>query len=170
MIAADLFHDPERRSYASMPEADALTEQGALQEAALVDVRFDAMMASVGLLFDLRGAIQLRDAPVAILIARGVSSLEWVGDHRRPGRVWYAVTGSVPDSRRGRFHLSLGFAPDAELRVEADAAEFYVGDMPGIDAAPPDFVEDDDRVIRARMPSWASVFVPIAATFLDPEQ
>ena len=169
MIAGELFHDPERRSYASMPEADALTEQGALQEAALVDVRFDAMDNSVGLLFDLRGAIQVREAPVGILIARGVTRLEWVADRRRPGRVWHAVTGSIPDNRGGRFHLLLGFASDAELRVEADAAEFYVGDMPGMDGAPPDFVEDDDEFIRAGMPSWGSAFAPIGATFLDPE-
>lgn len=168
MIAADLFHDPNRRSYASMPEADALTEQGALQEAALVDVRFDATTASLGLLFDLRGAIQLRDASVALLIARGARRVEWVNEKSRPGRTWHAVTGSIPDNRSGRFTLVLGFASDAELRLEADAAEFYVGDMAGMDSAPPDFVEDDDETIQAGMPNWTCTFAPIAATFLDP--
>lgn len=170
VIAADLFHDPERRSYASMPEADALTEEGALQEAALVGVCFDATTASVGLLFDLRGAIQVRDASVAVLIARGVTRLDWVNDHGRPGRIWHAVTGSIPDNADGRFSLLLGFAPDAELRLEAKAAEFYVGDMPGIEGAPPDFVEDDEETIRAGMPGWTWTFAPTAATFLDPEE
>jgi hypothetical protein len=169
MIAADLFYDPKRRSYASMPEADALTERGALQEAALVGLRFDSITSSVGLLFDLRGAIQLRDELVAVLIARGVTRLEWVNDHRRPGRIWHAVTGSIPDNQSGRFSLLLGFAPDAELRLEADAAEFFVGDMPGMDQAPPNFVEDDEDTIRLGMPSWAATFTPNAATFLDPE-
>ncbi len=102
MIAADLFHDPNRRSYASMPEADALTENGALQEVALVDVRFDATSGFVGLLFDLRGAIQLRDASVALLIACGVSRFEWINERSRPHRTWHAVTGScsspIPES------------------------------------------------------------------------
>lgn len=168
MIAADLFHDPNRRSYASMPEADALTERGALQEAALVDVRFDATSGSVGLLFDLRGAIQLRDGSVALLIARGVNRLEWVSERPRPGRTWHAVTGSIPQNLEGRFSLLLGFASDAELRIEADGAEFYVGDMAGMDCAPPDFVEDDDETIQAGMPNWTWTFVPVAATFLDP--
>lgn len=168
MIAADLFHDPDRRSYAAMPEADALTEHGALQEAALVDVRFDPTTGSVGLLFDLRGAIQLRDASVALLIARGVSRLEWTNERSRPGRTWHAVTGSIPENSDGRFSLMLGFASDAELRLEADGAEFYVGDMAGMDCAPPDFVEDDDETIQAGMPNWAWTFVPTAATFLDP--
>lgn len=169
MIAADLFQDPNRRSYASMPEADALTEPGALQEAALVDVRLDPSTGSVGLLFDLRGAIQLRDASVALLIGRRVRRLEWVHERTLPGRTWHAVTGSIPDNRNHRFSLLLGFASDAEMRLEADAAEFYVGDMAGMDCAPPDFVEDDDETIRAGMPNWTWTFVPLAATFLDPE-
>ena len=62
MIAFELFHDPERRQYASMPEADPLTEEAALQEAALTDLRFDATSSSVGLLFDLRVSLQFREA------------------------------------------------------------------------------------------------------------
>src|SRR5918997_1688834 len=77
MRALDLFHDPRRRSYASMPEMDALTEPDALQEAALVDVRLSALDNSVGLLFDLRGALQLQDGDTAILIAREVTRMSW---------------------------------------------------------------------------------------------
>lgn len=168
MIAADLFHDPNRRTYASMPEADALTERGTLQEAALVDVRFDATSGSVGLLFDLRGAIQLRDASVALLIARGVSRFEWVNERSRSGKTWHAVTGSIPENSEGRFSLLLGFASDAELRLEADGADFYVGDIAGMDCVPPDFVEDDDETIRAGMPNWTRTFGLTGATFLDP--
>lgn len=63
--------------------------------------------------------------------------------------------------------MLLGFASDAELRLEADGAEFYVGDMAGMDCAPPDFVEDDDETIEAGMPNWTWTFAPTAATFLD---
>lgn len=168
LIAADLFHDPNRRSYASMPEADALTERGALQEAALADVLVDTTSRSLGLLFDLRGALQFREASVALLIARGVSRFEWVNERSRSGRAWHAVTGSIPDNRNGRFSILLGFASDSELRLEADGAEFYVGEMAGMDCAPPDFVEDDDEAIRAGMPNWTRPFTPIAATFLNP--
>lgn len=168
VIVLDLFHDPDRRSYAAMPEMDALTEEGALQEAALVDVRFDVIELAVGLLFDLRVALQLREGNVGLVIARGVQHLEWVRHHQRPGRIWHAVTGSVPDNRDGHFGLRLGLVPDAELRVAAQAAEFYVGDVPGLDEAPPDFVQDSDAVIRAGIPSWDSIFVPGFATFLDP--
>ncbi len=167
MIPADLFQDPARRSHAAMPEMDALTEQGALQEAALVAARVDVLHSAVGLLFDLRGALQLRMGTVAVLIARKVERFEWSTNRRSDHAVWYAVMDSVPDTRSGRLLLRLAFAPHAELVVEAEAAEFYVGDMPGMDQAPPDFLEDSDEVIRAGMPSWESRFVPGFATFLD---
>jgi hypothetical protein len=53
---------PDRRwrEYASLPEMDPLTEDDALQEAQLLDVRFDALRSTVGLLFELRTALQLR--------------------------------------------------------------------------------------------------------------
>lgn len=169
MIAADLFRDPARRSYGAMPEMDALTEDDTLREAALVDVRFDVIASAVGLLFDLRGAVQLRDGTAAVVIARSVKRLEWVAHHQISGWVWHAVTGSVPTNRDGLFSLLLGFAPDAELRIESLAAEFYVGDMNGLEAAPPDFLQDGEDTIRAGMPSWMATFRPTAATFLHPE-
>ncbi len=168
MRAVDLLDDPDRRSYAAMPEMDALTEAGALQEAALVDVCVDAVTCSVSLLFDLRGALQLREGSVAVLIARGVERFEWRPCPGERGRVWHAVTASIPDNSAGRFRLRLGFVSSKELVVEAAAGEFYVGDMPGMDGAPPDFVDDDIATIRAGMPSWSAPFEPGWATFLDP--
>lgn len=82
-------------------------------------------------------------------------------------RGYRIVQQSNPGELGGRFTLLLGFASDAELRLEADGAEFYVGDMAGMDCAPPDFVEDDDETIEAGMPNWTWTFAPTAATFLD---
>lgn len=169
MIASDLLHDPKRRSYGAMPEMDALTEEGALQEAALIDARFIVAESTVALLFDLRLAIQLRLGNTGILIVHELRKLEWVrGASPSSHRVWHAVTGSIPDNRDGRFSLRIGLAPDAELRLEGDSAEFYVGDVPGLSETPPDFMEDSEEEISAAMPSWDAKFVPSFATFLDP--
>jgi hypothetical protein len=167
MRALDLFHDPRRRSYASMPEMDALTEPDALQEAALVDVRLSALDNSVGLLFDLRGALQLQDGDTAILIAREVARMSWDA-LSRSGRTWYATTRSVPDTSGDRFAFSLGLVPDARLTLEAAGAEFYVGAMAGVDGPPPDLVADDDATVLSGMPRWDAAFEPSAASFLDP--
>jgi hypothetical protein len=53
-----LLEDPGRREHAAMPEADALTDTDALQEATLLEVRLDALRSTVWLLFDCRGAVQ----------------------------------------------------------------------------------------------------------------
>ncbi len=121
MITSGLFRDPERRSYAAMPEMDALTEEGALQEAALVDVRFDVVESTLGLLFDLRLALQLRMGNAGILIGREASAcMAW----------WPAPLardrGLDPTTRLGHLSLRLGFAPDAELLLETASAEFYL--------------------------------------------
>jgi hypothetical protein len=59
MRIEELLVDPRRREHAAMPEADALTESDALQEAQLLDVRLDALRSTVWLLFDCRGALQI---------------------------------------------------------------------------------------------------------------
>lgn len=168
MKAIELLDDQDRRAYAAMPEMDALTEEGALQEAALVDVRFDVMTRTAAMIFDLRGALQLREGGVAVVVGRDVTRLEWTTHHARSGCVWHAVTGSKPDNAAGAFGLQLFFAPDAELHLNAGSGEFYVGDMAGLEGAPPNFVEDAIEVVRAGMPRWDAVFTPAFATFLDP--
>jgi hypothetical protein len=60
MKIEDLFRIPERRAFAAKPEIDPLTEDIALMESQLLDVRFEAVTSTAGLLFDLRGALQLR--------------------------------------------------------------------------------------------------------------
>lgn len=169
MIIEELFTDPSRRSYAAMPEMDPLTEEGALQEADLVAVKLDVMTASAGLLFDLRNALQLRSGNAALLIARGVDRFEWdVQDVRDVPFVSHLVTGSAPSVDGCLFELALGFVPDAGLTLRARGAEFFVGNVPALGEAPPDFLESSADLIRAEMPGWASVFVPGYATFLDP--
>ncbi len=169
MIIEELFTDPTRRDYAAMPEMDPLTEEGALQEADLVAVKLDVMTASAGLLFDLRNALQLRLGNAALLIARGVDRFEWdVQDARDLPFVAHIVTGSTPAIAGCRFELTLGFVPDAGLSLRARGAEFFVGAVPDLGEAPPDFLEGSADLIRAEMPGWASVFVPGYATFLDP--
>jgi hypothetical protein len=72
-----LYLGPELRQYASQPEMDPLTEDDALQEAQLLDVRFDALRSTVGLLFDLRMALQLREPNTGVLVVSGVRELSW---------------------------------------------------------------------------------------------
>lgn len=184
VIAADLLHLKGNRAYTSMPGRDPLRDQDALHDAALVDLRFDATALTLGLLFDLRGAIEFQshdDPYVGILVARGVVQFDWTNpllsprskppDHQAvlSSRQWHATVSSVPTSRDGRFSLRITTFSDIEIRLEADTAEFYGGDMPGMDRPPPDFMEHDDAVIRAGLPQWSTPFTLTVATILSPE-
>jgi len=166
-IEALLTPDIRWRAFASQPEMDPLTEDDALQEAQLLDVRFDALRATAGLLFELRTALQLREANTGVLIARGVRTLSWSSDPRSTERTAWTVGGSVTRNIDRLFGLELGLWPGAQLVVVAESAAFFAGDVPGLDRIP-DYGSDDDATIRANLAGWRSEFMPVHAVFLDP--
>jgi hypothetical protein len=159
--------DPELRRFAAKPEMDPLTEEGALQEAQLLDVRFDALRSTVGLLFELRLALQLREANTGVLVARGVRALSWTAGQRSTSRTAWAVGGSIPYNENRLFGLTLGMWPDAQLTLQAESAAFFAGDVPGL-VRIPDYMDDDDVTVRAQLAGWHSEFTPVHAVFLDP--
>ncbi len=164
-----LWPDPALRRLAAQPEMDPLTEDGALQEAQLLDVRFDALRSTVGLLFELRMALQLREANTGVLVARGVRELSWSTGGRSPApRFAWVVAGSTVGTANRLFELRLtGLRPGAGLGLVAESAAFFAGDVPGLDRIP-DYIEDDEATIRAQLAGWHSAFTPVHAVFLDP--
>lgn len=156
-----------RRDYAAAPEADALTEDGALQEAALLDVRLDAVTGSAWFLFDCRGALQLESGNTAVLVLRSLRELQW--EVRPVGtRTWRAVTRwSVRSPGSHLLEVVAGIEPAATLRAVCAAGEFFVGDVPGCDDPPPDFLTASDDELRAGLQGWTSEFEPFHASLLD---
>jgi hypothetical protein len=165
-----LLRDVGRRRFGVQPEADPLTEIDALQEADLVEVRIDVASSLVAVLFDLRQALQFRDVNTGVIVARGIDSVSWSGEGpQRLARLAHPVMASLPDHRDGRVGLIVECLRGARLAVTATSAEFFVGNVAGLPDAPPDFIDDDEVTIAAGMPTWSSLFTPVAATFLDPE-
>jgi hypothetical protein len=167
MMVEDLLDDASRRSYAASPEMDALTEPGALQEAQLIAARLDAVRSQAWLLIDCRGALQIRMGNTAIIIAKVVRRFAWQAKPAGAPTAW-TIVGSEPAAKEGVWSLSLTFVPEARLELEAESAEFFVGNVPGGDDASPDFGAAADEAIRAGLPGWRSVFEPVHAVFLDP--
>lgn len=166
MIIEDLLVWPGRRSLAAVPEMDALADVDALLEAALLDIRFDATTSSVWLLFDCRGALHLEMGNAALVVVRGVTALQWQADPR-PGRLWRAVMGWRPVTGAGMFSVTVDLSPASRLQVNGAGAEFYVGDIPGGDDAPPNFMTANDQEIRAGLASWTSDFEVVHASFTN---
>jgi hypothetical protein len=165
MRVRDLLAGAALSGLVGSPEMDPLTEKGALQEARLNEMVFDAVNKRVGLLFDLRGALQLRTAYTGLLVLSAVEDFSWNSDPRLTLRTAWNVVGSEPVNEGGVVNLRLFFFPDAEMSVVARSAAFYVGDVPGLPDTPPDFAGDDDEV-AAGMASMDSPFEPTRATFI----
>lgn len=167
MRIVDLLGSSERRSFAAAPEADALTEDGALVEAALLDIRYAPVSGVLWLLFDCRGALQIEAGNTAILVLTSVRAFRWEGAAAGP-RAWRAVTDwRVRPMDRHSLEVVAFMEPAASLRVAFGAGEFFVGDVPGCDDAPPNFITASDEDLRVGIQRWESEFLPVHASFLE---
>ncbi|MDP9903107.1 hypothetical protein [Arthrobacter bambusae] len=160
--------DPALRRYTSIAEMDPLAEEDALQEAQVLDVRFDALAGIAGILFDLRQALQLREANTGVLVAQGVHGLTWAGPGRNTALTAWSIGSSIPRARDQLFELSLAMwpYPGARLSLIAEDAAFFVGNVPGLAEAPPDYIGRDRAALGHEVSSWDSLFEPTSAVFL----
>jgi hypothetical protein len=157
------------RTYASLPEMNPLTEKDALHEAQVIDVRFDALAGVVGILFELRQALQFHQANTGVLIVHGVRELTWSGPARDTALTAWSIGSSVPRAKDRLFGLSLVMwpYPGAQLSLTAESAAFFVGDVPGLSEAPPDYTDRDRSALGHEVAGWNSSFDPVSAVFLD---
>lgn len=164
-----LLLDPAPRAYAAMPEMDPLTEEDALREAQVLDVRFDALAGVAGILFELRQALHFQEADTGVLVAHGVRELTWSGPSRDTALTAWSVGSSVPRVKDRLFGLSLVMwpHPGARLSLTADLAAFFAGEVPGLADAPPDYTDLDRPTLGQEVACWDSSFEPASAVFLD---
>lgn len=147
---------------------DPLTEQGALQDAQLVEVMFDAPTRKLGWLFDLRTAFQLRMANTGLLICEYVEEMTWSGKRQPLPRVAWPVDDSIPASSDGRLKIRILFYEEGQAEVIAHGASFYTGEIQDLPETPPDYVTDSNDSIVAGTPSMNSSFDPVQRTLLEP--
>jgi hypothetical protein len=148
-------------------EADPFTEPDALLEAQLLDVRFEVLTSTIGLLFEFRTAMNFMEGNTALLVARGAREFKWAGEARPTSKTAWNVVGSAPVIANGLFVLELDFLPLAQARLVAKRVEFYVGDVASLDDQLPDYLEDDDATVRANLASWRSLFSPLQAMVIE---
>lgn len=143
-----------------------LKRRDALQETQLLDLRFDALRMTAGLLLELRTALQVRDANTGVLVARGVRDVVWAAGARSTPKTAWTIGGSIPRERNGLLELEFGLwpAPGAHLKVVCERAAFFVGDVPGL-LGIPDYGTDDEATISANLAGWHSEFDLTGAAF-----
>lgn len=147
------------------PKANPLLEDDLLAEADLQKVSWDVAADRCALLFDLKGAFQYPEANTAVIVARGVSALTWRGrtTERRGGWGTLMVGSNTVEVGPDGLVIVVGAIDSQRIEIVADEVHFWEGNVPGADDAPPDYDDDDDRVINERLTSWDSPFVPVAA-------
>ena len=166
MMISEFLTSRRRLDGADAPEMDALTEAGALDEAALLDVRINTVDSSAWLLFDCKGALQVRAGNTAIVVLKLIRTLEWTCSEPS-SRGWQYVLGWQPASEEGVLGVSFLTGDTGAFRATCAAGEFYVGDVRGGDEAPPNFMSATDQEIREGLAKWSSLFTPVRASFLD---
>lgn len=146
---------------------DPFTEKDALQEAQVVSISFDAVACIAAVIFELRTALQLREANTGVLVLHGVRRLSWSGRPVEPELVAWTVGGSTPGRADDALSLSLVMwpHPGAVLELEAGSGAFIVGDVPGLGEVPPDYVAEAWDDVSRSIAVWDSEFLPVSATF-----
>lgn len=165
MKIRDFIIDHHRKDVPPPPHGEALVGENAFQEAALLNILADTIFSEARLLLDFRGALQSELGNTSVTIIRSMQSLRWSGNPLGP-RTWYPILGSRLTVIQGTVTLTLD-GVDGSLEVVGRTAELYAGDVPGCDAAPPDFTYATDSEVRAGLASWSSEFSPNYASFVN---
>lgn len=164
MRIAEFLVSPARLEVAGPVEMDALADTDALLEAALLEVNLDVTTGEVRLLFDCRGALHIRGGNTAFVVVRGVSEFRWTTVPRER-RTWQTVMSWEPRQHPTGLAIAAGLAPDANLEVVGSGGEFYVGDIPGGDAPPPNFATASPEEIRRGLADWSSDVDVLGASY-----
>jgi hypothetical protein len=151
-------------------DEDPLRELDALREAQVLDVRLDLISGSIGVLLEMRVASQVRRGNTGLLVLRGAHDLRWSGEAPARPMCAHWIVGSAPAIDAASFTMSLavGLAGSGGmLELAGVAADFYVGDVPGLGEAPPDYTDLDRAGVRGQVTDWGSTIHLIAASSTD---
>lgn len=148
------------------PEMNVFIDADALAECALVDARLDMINSDAWLMFDCRGALQIEEGNTAVVVVHGVTEFRWqtVG---REGRTWRSVMGSEANVGHTTIEITVHAEPTGQLKVRGTTAAFFVGNVPGGDDPPPDFVSATNAEISRGMASYLSEFNIVGASFVE---
>jgi hypothetical protein len=130
------------------PDPDALREVDALQESQVVATHFDAAAGTLATLLDLRVSLQYRHNNSALIVCHGVQGFAWDGFRRLvvPDRLAWTVLSSTFNVTASGIEMTLLLFPDGSFTVGAVTAVLYIGNVPALPNAPPDFTEDAAHV------------------------
>lgn len=139
------------------PAVDPFSDEDALLEAQIIEIRYDAIRSALGVILEMRLAERIGEASTALLTASGLTDFSWKQVDREDGNTAWTIIGSVPKNVGPILSLELIASPSASLSFTAQRAAFYsvrIGELEN--AAPPDYVDQDMAEIRNGVARWSS--------------
>lgn len=152
---AQLWRSKSAPPDAAAAESDPFTDEEALEESQVLDVRFDAVHGRLGVLLELRVAMGFTEGDTALLVLHDVESFSWRADSAGPRRV-REVAAVAADRSQGRLRISLEIDPGDALTCSASHGDFYVLEVEGLEEAPPDYTGHDEDAIQDGLAQWHS--------------
>lgn len=155
LTIADLWRSAYDASGVPTAQSDPFTDEEALEESQVLDVRFDAVHGRLGVLLELRLAAGFSEGDTALLVLRDVESFSWRAEPLGRRRVREVASVAV-DRSGGRLGISLEVDPGDALTCRADRGELYVLEVEGLGEAPPDYTGHDEDAIQDGLAQWHS--------------
>jgi hypothetical protein len=162
----ELFDTESPRSGAGDPsEPNPFLDENALYESQIVDIRYDAIRSTLGIVFEMRLADWIRDCSAALIVASDVSAFSWEQVDRNDLRTAWTVLASRPRIDTGAVGMELLASPNARMHFSAGRASYYSLTMAGVgnDSAPPDYTSSSLADLRNGVAGWHSTVEVVRA-------
>lgn len=155
------------------PRHSPLLVEELFEDAELLDVRIDATLSTVGILFEMRPSelkYVLGDKRMncGALVLRQATQVKWDCDaSEKTGLCTWPVGRSRFHFNAGLFEASLllGVFRTMTLSLSAMQVEFYAGTVPVLSREIPDYTEHES--VAGLVPDWSMEFIPTNAWYLD---
>lgn len=134
---------------------DPFSEQDALLEAQILEVRYDGIRSVLGVVLEMRLAERITETSTALLVARDVIHYSWNQTDRRGGRTAWTIISSTALRKESEFSLELKTSPSGSLSITANSASLYSVRINGLEeTAPPDYGNPNYADIRRGIAHW----------------
>lgn len=136
---------------------DPFSEEDALLEAQILEVRYDGIRSVLGVVLEMRLAERITETSTALLVAHNVIHYSWNQTDRRGGRTAWTVISSTPQRTESQFTLELKTSPSGSLSITTTSASLYSVRINGLEGtAPPDYGIPNYAEIRRGIANWTS--------------
>ncbi|MED5815264.1 hypothetical protein VST63_23130 [Mycolicibacterium sp. 050232] len=137
--------------------SNPFSEDDALVEAQILEIRYDGIRSVLGVALEMRLAERITETSTALLLAHNVIHYSWNQTDRRGGRTAWTIISSSPLRTETGFGLELKTSPSGALSITANSASLYsvrISELEG--TAPPDYGDRNYAAIRRGIANWAS--------------